>query len=358
MFGYIVRRSLACLFVIYVVISGSFFLIRAMPGNPMQVLYQTLSKQNPQMTPLELDQQIKVYYGIVPHGPVLSQYFQYLANAVHGNFGRSIIDPSHTVAGIIKQALPWTLFICSASLLVAFILGIIVGTVMAAFNKGIVAKVLTVITSFFSSIPSYVTALLLIWQVAAIHHLFPTQGAYSSSVTPGFSAAFFGSVINHAILPIVASLIGGFGGWALMMKGSTISTLGADYIRASQSWGLTRRRITQSYIGRNSMLPIVTNLALALGTLFGGSLFIETFFTYPGIAYYMVQAIDNRDYSVMMGCFIVLTSATVIANFVVDLLYPLVDPRIKRAGSGASRAAQRRRAAATEQAAARPVSAT
>lgn len=347
MLAYVVRRTVACIFVVFVVVSMSFFLIRLMPGNPMQVLYQQLVKQGG-MTPLEINKQISVYYGMQPHGPVLSQYFRYLANAAQGNFGRSIMDPSHSVAQIIKQALPWTVFICSASLMVAFILGIVVGTVMAAFSKGIVAKVLTLITSFFSSIPSYVTALLLIWQVAALHHLFPTQGAYSPNVTAGFNLAFFGSVLNHAVLPIVASLVGGFGGWALMMKGSTVSTLGADYIRASQSWGLTKRRITQTYIGRNSMLPIVTNLALALGTLFGGSLFIETFFTYPGIAYYMVQAIDNRDYSLMMGCFILLTTATVFANFLVDLLYPLVDPRIARAGSGARRAAQRRRSAAQE----------
>jgi peptide/nickel transport system permease protein len=340
------------MFVIFVVVSGSFFLIRMMPGNPMQVLYQQLAQQG--ATPAEIESQIKVYYGLQPHGPLLSQYFQYLGDLLHGNFGRSIANSSATVAQVIKQALPWTVFLGAASLLVAFVIGILVGTVMAVFRKGAVAKALTLLTSFFNSIPAYVAALILIWQVAAVHHLFPAQGAYSPNVPAGFNLAFIGSVLDHAVLPIAANVITGFGTWALMMKGSAASTLGADYIRASESWGLTRRRITQTYIGRNSLLPIVTNLGLAVGALFGGALFVETFFTYPGVAYYMVQAIGSRDYPVMMGCFIVLTSATVLANFLVDLVYPLVDPRIARPGGGARGAAERRRSAAVEQATTQP----
>ena len=353
MLSYILRRSLISFFVIFVVISGSFFLVRMMPGNPMQVLYQQLVQQGG-LTPQEIDAEIKVYYGLQPHGPLLSQYFQYLADVAQGNFGRSIAVSSATVAHIIKQALPWTVFLSAASLLVTFVLGILIGTIMAAFRKGAMAKVLTLVTSFFSAVPAYVAALILIWQVAAIHHFFPAQGAYSPSVPVGFNLAFIGSVLDHAVLPVTAAVITGFGGWALMMKGSTTSTMGADYIRASKSWGLTQRRITQTYIGRNSMLPIVTNLALALGGLFGGALFIETFFTYPGVAYYMVQAIDNRDYPVMMGCFIVVTTATVLANFLVDLFYPLIDPRIARTGGAARGAAERRKSEAAEQATAQP----
>ena len=347
MLSYIVRRFLTSLLVIFVVLTGSFFLIRLLPGNPLQLLQQQLNQQGG-LTPAEIQAQLKVYYGVLPHGPLLTQYFQYLGNVAHGDLGRSVTDPTHSVAQIIDEALPWTIFLGAASLLVAFVIGILVGTIMAVFPKGLMAQTLTVLTSFFSAIPVYVVALILIWQVAGIHHLFPTQGAYSPDVPVGFNPAFIGSVLDHAVLPVAANVIAGFGGWALMMKGSTASTLGADYIRASESWGLTRRRIAQTYIGRNSMLPIVTNVALALGGLFGGAVFVETFFTYPGVAYYMVQAIGNRDYPVMMGCFILLTSATVLANFLVDLIYPLVDPRIARPGGGARKAAERRREAATE----------
>jgi len=345
--SYVIRRFGTSLLVIFAVITGSFFLIRALPGNPLQLLQQQLNQQGG-LTPAEVQADLKVYYGVLPHGPLLTQYFQYLGNVLHGNLGRSVSDPTHSVAQIIDEALPWTVFLGAASLFVAFIIGIAVGTIMAVFRKGIVAQALTVLTSFFSAVPVYVVALILIWQVAGVHHLFPTQGAYSPDVPPGFNGAFIGSVVDHAVLPVAANVITGFGSWALMMKGSTASTLGADYIRVSESWGLTRRRIAQTYIGRNSMLPIVTNLAMALAGIFGGAVFVETFFTYPGIAYYMVQAIGNRDYPVMMGCFILLTTATVLANFLVDLLYPLVDPRIARPGGGARRAAERGRRAAAE----------
>jgi peptide/nickel transport system permease protein len=146
----------------------------------------------------------------------------------------------------------------------------------------------------------------------------------------------------HAFLPVATYVIVSFGGWALVMKGSVMTTLGADYVRAAESWGLSTRRVTQSYVGRNSMLPMVTNLALSVGFLFGGAVFIETYFNYPGIGYYLINAVNSRDYSLMMGCFILITAAVVLANLLVDLMYPLVDPRIaspvqsKRARLGTS----------------------
>ena len=114
----------------------------------------------------------------------------------------------------------------------------------------------------------------------------------------------------------------------MMMKGSAISALGSEYVRAAESWGLGRRRVAKSYVGRNSMLPMVTSLALSLGFIFGGSVFIETYFSYPGIGYYMIVAVNARDYSLMMGCFVLITISVVASNVLVDVLYPLVDPRI------------------------------
>jgi peptide/nickel transport system permease protein len=116
------------------------------------------------------------------------------------------------------------------------------------------------------------------------------------------------------------------------MKGSVSTILGADYVRTGEAWGLSRGRVTRSYIGRNAMLPMVTNLGLSLGYMFGGSVFIETFFVYPGLGYYLIQSVNQRDYTVMMGCFILITVAVVVSNLIVDLVYPLVDPRIMSPG--------------------------
>jgi peptide/nickel transport system permease protein len=143
---------------------------------------------------------------------------------------------------------------------------------------------------------------------------------------------FIASVLQHAILPVASYVIVAFGGWALTMKGSVSTILGADYVRSGEAWGLSRWRVTRSYIGRNAMLPMVTNLGLSLGYLFGGSVFIETFFVYPGLGYYLIQSVNQRDYPVMMGCFLLITVAVVVSNLIVDLIYPLVDPRIMSPG--------------------------
>jgi peptide/nickel transport system permease protein len=138
-------------------------------------------------------------------------------------------------------------------------------------------------------------------------------------------------------------VITSFGGWALGMKGSAVSVLGAEYVRAAESRGLSDRRVAQSYVGRNSMLPMITQLALSVGFMFGGSVFIETYFQYPGVGYYLIQSVNQRDYSLMMGCFLLITVTVIVTNLLVDLLYPLIDPRIaspaarKRADDSATR---------------------
>lgn len=348
MLAYLVKRAAMSLVIIFVVISLSFFMIRLMPGNAMDFLYNQLQSQGG-LTPQEIQQKIHAIYGLTPQGSVWSQYVQYIGNVAHGNFGNSIVSPGKTVAGIIVGALPWTIFIVAVSLLISFAIGIVVGTAMAAFRDSWFAKVTTFVVSLLSSIPNYLVAIALIYFLTDLHPIFPLGGAYSARVSPGLNLPFIESVIGHGILPIAAYVITGFGGWALTMKGSVTTILGSDYVRAAQSWGLGKRRVTESYIGRNSLLPMVTSLALSLGYMFGGSVFIETFFTYPGIGYYMVNAVNGRDYPLMMGCFILITVAVVVSNFVVDVLYPLVDPRIARVGGQRKQRSVSAREAAAEQ---------
>lgn len=315
------------LLIIWAVVSFSFFVIRLMPGNALGYLRTQLQKQGG-MTPQEIDQRLSSVYGITTDQPMWKQYLDYIGGVFQGDFGTSIINQGASVGSIIGQAIPWTVLIVAVALLISFVIGIAVGTVMAAYRTGIFARVATFVVSFLSAVPNYLVAILLIYFLADLHPVFPTGAAYSLDTTPGWNLPFILSIITHAVLPTIAYVVTAFGGWALQMKGSVVSTLGAEYVRASRSWGLSTRRITQSYIGRNSMLPQVTALALSLGAMFGGSVLIETFFQYPGIGFYLVNAIDSRDYPVMMGCFILITVAVVFSNFIVDLLYPAIDPRI------------------------------
>jgi len=339
--SYLAKRLAMAIFTVYIVVSLSFFMIRLMPGNPMEYLEAQMVQEGG-LSPQEILAKVQAIYGIMPKGPIINQYFQYIGNALHGNLGNSITDPGVSVVSIIAGALPWTIFTISVALLISFVLGLILGTIMAAFPKGWFAKLITGVSSFTSAIPNYLVAIVLLYFFADQHAWFPLDGAYTTGLTPGFNWPFIQSALDHAVLPISAYVIVSFGGWALVMKGSVVTTLGADYVRAAESWGLSSRRVTQSYIGRNSMLPMVTNLALSVGFLVGGSVFVEAYFNYPGIGYYLINAVDSRDYSLMMGCFILITISVVFANLVVDLMYPLVDPRIaspaasKRARFGTS----------------------
>ncbi len=331
MVSYIFRRALASLVVIFVVVSGSFYMIRLMPGNAIDHVAAQLQLEGGH-TPAQIQAKISLIYGVQSRAPLWQQYFRYVEHAFEGNFGRSTTNPSVTVIHVIATALPWTIFVVSVALLLSFLLGIVLGTLMAALRDTKFAKVTTLVVSILSAFPNYLVALILLYLLADIHHFFPVGGAYSLSVPVGMTLPFIGSVIMHGILPISAYVITAFGGWALTMKGSVVAQQSSEFARSAESWGLGRRRILQSYIGRNSMLPMVTSLALSVGLMFGGSIFIETFMSYPGIGYYLIKSVDSRDYTVMMGCFILICIAVVMSNFLVDLLYPVVDPRIAAPG--------------------------
>lgn len=341
---YVVRRLFMALVIVVIVISVSFFMVRVMPGNPMAALEAQLQQQG--VSPQEIQAKVNAIYGVVPRGPLLPQYLHYMANVFQGNLGRSITNPGETVMQIIAGALPWTIFVVATALIISFVMGIGIGALMAAFQDSRLAKGMTFVVSFLGAIPNYLIAIVLLYVLADLHNIFPLGGAYSVDISPGFTFAFIRSVLFHGILPIATYVITSFGGWALAMKGTAVSVLGAEYVRAADSRGLSSRRVAQSYVGRNAMLPQVTSLALAIGFMFGGSVFIETYFTYPGIGYYLIQSVDARDYSLMMGCFLLITVSVVLSNFLVDLLYPVIDPRI--ANPAASKGVAKRDGVAPE----------
>jgi peptide/nickel transport system permease protein len=332
MLRYIAKRVAMSLVIIYIVLTLSFFMVRLMPGNPMAALESQLRMQGG-ITDQEIQQRVAAVYGVVPTDPVLTQYKDYLLNILRGDLGVPITNPGTTVMRVIAEALPWTILVVAVSLIISFLIGVALGSAMAAFQNSRFAKVMTFVVSFLSAVPSYLVAIVLLYVLTATYRVFPSGGAYGVNVTPGPNGSYLLSVLYHAILPIAATVITSFGGWALAMKGSAVSVLGAEYVRAAESRGLSDRRISRSYVGRNSMLPMITQLALSVGFMFGGSVFIETYFQYPGIGYYMIQSVNQRDYSLMMGCFLLITISVVITNLLVDLLYPLVDPRIAKPGA-------------------------
>jgi peptide/nickel transport system permease protein len=329
--NYVVRRSIKSIVTIFFVVSLTFFLIRLMPSNPIDLFIQEqmvtygLSYQ-------EASDQARALFSIDLNQPLHEQYFSFLGNLLQGELGQSYRSRGTPVAAIIKQFLPWTLFCVGTSLLISFVLGISLGMLMAYRRESWIDYLLSVLASIASSVPNYLIAIIMIvylgvqWKVINFAQM---RGSITPGVQPGFTLKFIGDVLWHAALPITVYVLTTVGHWMLAMKSSTISTLGEDYVTVARARGLTDGRIMTSYVGRNASLPLFTQLAIGVASVVGGSVLIELFFVYQGIGQQLFKAISQRDYPVMQGIFLIVTVAVIVANFLADLLYSRLDPRIR-----------------------------
>jgi len=323
----IVRKAGIALLTLLIVMTLTFFLLRRMPGDPLYMWAMELV----QVHGMDFDsayEQVKQMYDYDPDEPLGQQYIRYIKGLMKGNLGTSMIYKISTNEIIIK-ALPWTVFVLSISLLISFGLGSLMGIVIAWKRKTALEPIVTAYAAFTGATPDYITALILLIVFAANLRLFPMKGAYDSALTPGFNWPFIKSVLHHAVLPISAYVFESTAAWAMAMKGSAVSVLSEDYIMAARARGLRERRIMISYMGRNAILPLVTGLAIALGTMLGGATFIETIFAYPGIGWFFAQATTRMDFGLMQGLFLVTAAVTIFSNLVADILYSRLDPRIK-----------------------------
>jgi peptide/nickel transport system permease protein len=330
--NYIVRRLGQSVLTVFVVVSASFGLIRLLPGGPLDYLRAQMLQQGGSMSSAEINRRIAAQTNIAVNEPIYVQYVDYMGSILTGDFGRSIWY-EEPVASIIGPAIPWTVFLTASALFLAFTVGIALGALMAYREGSGFDVTSTGIGLFLNSTPSYVVALLFIAFLGYRLELFPTGGRYASEFTPGLNIPFLTSVLYHGALPILSMAIVGFGGWALSMRGNSIRVLGEDYLRVARLRGLSTRRIAFRYVARNAILPMYTGLMIAIGTVFGGAVIIENIFAYPGVGFYLIQAIGARDYPLMMGGFILITVAMVIGITIADLTYGWLDPRAKGGGT-------------------------
>jgi peptide/nickel transport system permease protein len=329
--NYIAKRTAQAVFTVFAVMSLTFGLIRILPGGPTDFLRARLIRQGG-LSRAQINQRIGALTNVNPDKPLFFQYVDYMTSILQGDFGTSTWygDP---VSGILLDAIPWTVFLMASSLSLMFVIGVTLGAFMA-YREGSKFDVSsTVVSLVLNSTPYYVVALLFIAFLGYRWQLFPTGGRYASELSPGFSVAFIASVLYHGALPITSLAITGFGGWALNMRGNSIRVLGEDYLRVARLRGLSESRIALRYVARNAILPMYTGLLIAIGGVFGGSIILEQIFSYPGVGYYLIRAIGQRDYPVMMGGFLIITIAVVIGIYIADLTYGWVDPRAERGGS-------------------------
>jgi len=321
----LLRRVGVSIVLIFVVSSLTFFLVRMMPGNPYTVMYHNLVMKG--LSPLQAMDQVRGIMNAMPNQPVYIQYFEWLKQLVHGNLGTSIEETGVPVTELIFNALPWTLVTVSIGLFISFVIGVVLGVISASYRGTWLSNLIDNVGSVAHAIPVFVTAVALLYLFNVIWPIFPSSGAYGIMETVGFNWPFLSSFLYHITLPIGTYVLAGFGSWELAMKSTTIMVMNDDFMMAAKIHGLRRDR-QMNYLGRNSILPLFTLFMLSLGVMFGGSVFIETTYAFPGIGNLLTTAVTGRDYPVMEGCFMLITTTIIFANVAADFLYATLDPRI------------------------------
>jgi peptide/nickel transport system permease protein len=323
--AFIYRRLVFYAIALWASITLNFLLPRMMPGNPILAFKsQNLAavKNNPHV----LDA-LRVMLG-GSKDPLLVQYFHYLGNLLHGDFGVSFSQYPTPVSDILGATVPWTLFLGLASTIIAFVIGTLLGIVASWRRNGIVDTVVTPLTMFTQSFPAFFLAMLLLYVFGFIFGWFPLEHAYGQNVTEGFNLPFLEDVMRHAALPLIAILLFSLGGWLLGMRNVMINTLSEDYVVMAQAKGLSDRRVMFMYAARNAMLPQVTSFAISIAYVLTGLVLIEDVFSYPGVGYTLVNAVHAQDYSLVQALLLLISVAVLAANLIADLLYIKLDPRV------------------------------
>ncbi|MFI7124524.1 ABC transporter permease [Nonomuraea sp. NPDC050153] len=311
---------------ILVVATISFFIVRSIPGDPVAANVQKLIQQG--MDPQTAEQATRVLYGFQPRGSLWEQYTQYMSGLLRFDLGQSITHGGAPVTQVLGEAAKWTVLPVLAGTLLSFLVGILLGVYAAIKRSGKLGDVLAISGSLLHGVPQYVLGLLLSAVFATLIPILPVDGPVDILFEPGFNAGYIGSLAQHAVLPVLTYALAAYGGWILAMKSSVVTVLGDDFILAAELRGM-KRSIIFRYIARNAILPLFTILALSLGLLLGGAVFIERIFNYPGLGLLLIDSITMRDYALMGGAFLLITVSIIVANIVADLFYSAIDPRVR-----------------------------
>ncbi len=306
----------------------NFLLPRLMPGDPVNAIVG--KNISPNATQEQVQQQIQFYkeqFGLDKN--LVGQFVDFIKNAFSGTFGVSYSQYPRTVSDIIGSGVWWTICLQLPAILVGWLLGNLLGAV-AAYKRSFWDKALMPVSLFFSAIPAFGAAVILLVIFAVTLGVAPVNGAYDPGMVPNFSWKFISSVISHYQLPFWSIVLIAIGGQAVGMRSMSIYELNADYVKYSRFLGIKDKRIVR-YVFRNAMLPQVTGLAMSIGSSVGGALVAETIFSYPGLGMSMYSAITQSDYPVISACTLIITLMVLIASFSLDIIYAFIDPRVKAA---------------------------
>jgi peptide/nickel transport system permease protein len=321
---FILRRLGFYLIAFWVSVTLNFMLPRFMPGDPVS---RMMSRSQGRMTPEQVVQ-MRHLLGLDDR-PLWQQYLGYWHSIVTGDLGVSISRFPTPVAEVIAGQIGWTLLLGGTALVVAVILGNVLGIIAAWRRGGILDSVLPPVLVFIGSFPYFWLAMGALYLFGVTLGWFPLQHSFSAGLTPSFSPAFIADVAVHLVLPASTIVLVSIGGWMLGMRNTMIATTSEDYIVMAEAKGLRPSRIMLRYAARNATLPAVTSAGMSIGFVVGGALLTEVVFAYPGVGYQLLSAVTSLDYPLMQAIFLTITAAVLAANFVIDVIYVRLDPRVR-----------------------------
>ncbi|BCJ31095.1 ABC transporter permease [Actinocatenispora sera] len=310
------RRVARGLLTLWFAVTATFLLLRLLPGNP------ALAVANPNMT--KHDQALLLHqYGL--DQPLIVQYGKYLWQLLHGNLGISFTQQV-PVSSVLLARLPWTLLLTGSALAVTIAVGVPLG-VLAATRRGTVVDRLVQLGGVVGQslfVPS--VGIFLLFFFGLWLRWLPIGGAYSPDAA---GAGWYGNVLAHLVLPCLSLMLLQIGSYVLTLRASLIDALGEDYCELARAKGLPNRAVVWKHALRNALLPTTTLVGLQLGFLVGGAVLTETIFAYPGIGRGIYEAVTQLDYPVLQGAFVLLAATVVVASMLTDLLYGVLDPRVR-----------------------------
>jgi len=326
---HMLRRIGFYLITLWAAVTLNFLIPHLLPGDPALAM---MSKMQGAHIEPDTYQKIRDMLGL-SNAPLYQQYFQYLNNLLHGNLGISYTYYPTPIGPLVAQYLQWTFGLVGVASVLSFVLGTLLGVIVAWKRGSVLDSVLPVALSFLSSIPYFWLGLGLLYFLAFLWfpQIFPVGDGYDLFNTePGWTMDFILSVLQHALLPALTIVLGSIAGWLLSMRNSMMTTLSEDYVLMAKAKGLSPSRVMLMYAARNAILPSITGFAMSLGFIVGGSLVTEIVFNYPGIGFLLFKAVQGIDYPLIEFIFLVIALAVLGANFVADIAYTFLDPRVRQ----------------------------
>ncbi len=325
---YFTSKILWYLLTLVIAVFLNFLLPRLMPGDPVSAISRRMVQGMTDGTAIQkVIEEYAEKFGV--NKPIGEQFILFVKNLFKGDFGVSFTQYPRTVTDIVMSSVWWTVCLQLPAIIVGWFLGNLLGAV-AAYIKGVFDKAILPFFLFVSNIPAFGMATILLFIFSINLGWFPSSGGYGFELIPNSSWEFVSSVILHYQLPFWSIVLITIGGQAIGMRSMSIYELNADYVKYSRFLGIKDRKIV-GYVFRNAMLPQITGLAMSIGTMIGGALVAEIIFSYPGLGTTILAAVKGRDYPLISACTLIITVMVLLANLIVEILYGVIDPRIKAA---------------------------